>query len=107
MVNVEFFFDPSCPWTWVTSRWLATVAPQRDLAVTWRPWSLAIKNEGKELPPDLPAVWRRRIDATKAFAVPALRVLEAAGTEGDAARGRLYTELGRRFHGEGRDEAEG
>jgi hypothetical protein len=102
MTDVEFFFDPSCPWTWVTSRWLVTVAPARQLAVTWRPWSLPMKHEGQVLPADLPEVWRARIMAGQAFAVPALRVLEAAGArEGNPARGRLYTELGRRFHGEG------
>jgi protein-disulfide isomerase-like protein with CxxC motif len=109
MTDVEFFFDPSCPWTWVTSRWLATVAPERGLAVTWRPWSLVIKNEGKELPADLPEVWRARIQAGRDFAVPALRALEAAGAEGADgadARGRLFTELGRRFHGEGAGEVD-
>jgi 2-hydroxychromene-2-carboxylate isomerase len=104
MTNVEFFFDPSCPWTWVTSRWLAAVAPERQLQVTWRPWSLPIKNKGQELPADLPDIWRTKIEAGRAFAVPALRVLEAAGAgDDDQARGRLYTELGRRFHAPGND----
>ncbi|MDQ6617077.1 MAG: DsbA family protein [Actinomycetota bacterium] len=107
MTDVEFFFDPSCPWTWITSRWLATVAPERQLAVTWRTWSLAIKNEGKELPPNVPAEWRERILAGRAFSTGALRVLEAAGAqESDESRGRLYTEMGRRYHGEG-DRGEG
>ncbi len=102
MTDVEFFLDPSCPWTWVTSRWLATVAPDRQLAVTWRTWSLPIKNEGKELPPTVPAEWRERILAGQAFSTKALRVLEAVGAkEGNEAEGRLYTELGRRYHGEG------
>jgi protein-disulfide isomerase-like protein with CxxC motif len=102
MTDVEFFFDPSCPWTWVTSRWLATVAPERQLAVTWRPWSLPIKNEGRELPPSMPAELRERILAGQRFSVRALRVLAAAGDKaGNEARGRLYTEMGRRFHGEG------
>jgi hypothetical protein len=102
MTEVEFFFDPSCPWTWVTSRWLATVAPARQLAVTWRPWSLPIKNEGRELPATMPAELRARIKASQGFSVRALRVLAAAGDQvGNEARGRLYTELGRRFHGEG------
>lgn len=105
LTDVEFFFDPSCPWTWVTSRWLATVAPARDLAVTWRTWSLAIKNEGRELPATMPAVWRERILAGQAFATQALRVAEAVNAkEGNAAVGRLYTELGRLYHGEGADE---
>ncbi|MDQ1412263.1 MAG: hypothetical protein QOE07_851 [Acidimicrobiaceae bacterium] len=102
MTDVEFFFDPSCPWTWVTSRWLATVAPQRQLAVTWRPWSLPIKNEGRELPASMPAELRERILAGQGFSVRALRVLAAARDQAGAeAPGRLYTELGRRFHGEG------
>jgi 2-hydroxychromene-2-carboxylate isomerase len=107
MTDVEFFFDPSCPWTWVTSRWLATVAPQRQLAVTWRPWSLPIKNEGRELPASMPAELRERIRAGQSFSVRALRVLAAAGDQtgnagnaGNEAIRRLYTELGRRFHGD-------
>jgi 2-hydroxychromene-2-carboxylate isomerase len=100
VTEVDFFFDPSCPWTWVTSRWLATVAPERDLAVTWRTWSLAIKNEGQEFPAHLPAELRERILAGRAFSQGALRVLEAARQSGgDDAVGRLYTELGRRAHG--------
>jgi 2-hydroxychromene-2-carboxylate isomerase len=103
LTDVEFFFDPSCPWTWVTSRWLTAVAPDRQLAVTWRTWSLPIKHEGKELPESMPAVWRARILAGQAFSTRALRVLEAVNAEeGNEAEGRLYTELGRRFH---RDDA--
>lgn len=102
MSNVELFYDPSCPWTWVTSRWLTTVAPERQLAVTWRTWSLPIKNQGRALPATLPPGLRERILAGREFSVQALRVLEAAGAkEGNEAQGRLYTELGRRFHGEG------
>jgi hypothetical protein len=102
VTDVEFFFDPSCPWTWVTSRWLATVAPHRALAVTWRPWSLAMKNEGKPLPDSLPESIRQRIAAAFVFSTGALRVLEATGSRhGSEAVGRLYAELGRRVHGEG------
>jgi hypothetical protein len=102
VTDIEFFFDPSCPWTWVTSRWLVTVAPERGLAVTWRTWSLPIKNEGRELPATVPAEWRVRILAGREFSIHALRVLEAAGSkEGKGALGRLYTEMGRRYHGDG------
>jgi hypothetical protein len=102
VTDIEFFFDPSCPWTWVTSRWLMTVAPQRGLAVTWRTWSLPIKNEGHELPASVPAEWRVRILAGRDFSIHALRVLEAAGSkEGKGALGPLYTEIGRRYHGDG------
>jgi len=108
MTDVEFFFDPSCPWTWVTSRWLAAVAPERQLQVTWRTWSLPMKNAGRELPADMPAEWRKRILAGKAFSIQALRVLEAVGAkEGPEVEGHLYTELGRRFHHEGEGESSG
>lgn len=102
MTDVEFFFDPSCPWTWVTSRWVATVARERDLAVTWRPWSLVVKNEGRELPASMPAELRERILSGQGFSTRALRVLQAAGAiAGNQALGQLYTELGRRAHGPG------
>lgn len=82
VTDVEFFFDPSCPWTWITSRWLATVASHRDLAVTWRTWSLPMNNEGRELPAHLPAESRERIRAGVVFSVGALRVLEATNASG-------------------------
>jgi hypothetical protein len=106
--DVEFFFDPGCPWTWVTSRWLATVASHRDLAVTWRTWSLPMNNEGRELPAHLPAESRERILAGMVFSVGALRVLEATNASGGSdAVGRLYTELGRRAHSAGDGFPEG
>jgi hypothetical protein len=102
VTDVEFFFDPGCPWTWVTSRWLATVALHRDLAVAWRTWSLPMNNEGRELPAHLPVKVRERILASEVFSVRALRVLEAANaSDNNDAVGRLYTELGRRAHGTG------
>ena len=44
--NVTFWFDPSCPYTWRTSRWLLAVTGARDLTIDWRLMSLAILNEG-------------------------------------------------------------
>ena len=45
MTGVEFFVDPSCPWAWITSRWVVEVAPQRDLTVTWRSYCLEIRDD--------------------------------------------------------------
>ena len=45
MTGVEMFVDPSCPWAWITSRWVKEVAPQRDLDVTWRSYCLEIRDD--------------------------------------------------------------
>jgi predicted DsbA family dithiol-disulfide isomerase len=44
-MKVDFYFDPSCPFCWITSRWLLMVGGERDVTVTWRPFSLALKND--------------------------------------------------------------
>ncbi|WP_156109854.1 DsbA family protein, partial [Cryobacterium sp. MLB-32] len=43
--SVKFWFDPSCPWAWMTSRWVDEVARLRDLDVEWKVMSLAVLNE--------------------------------------------------------------
>lgn len=81
-MRLDFFFDPGCPWTWRTSRWVLDVAPHRDVAIRWRAYSLDLKN-GK--PPST--------------AQGALRIVEAVWADhGDAPIGRFYTEVGTRFH---------
>ena len=92
--QVQFFFDPACPWTWMTSRWLSEVAEHRDVEVRWRPFSLQVKNEEHGLP--------EQYAAMAAATHRALRVMEAVRRgEGDAAIGPYYTELGRRIHHDG------
>jgi 2-hydroxychromene-2-carboxylate isomerase len=48
VTRVEFWFDPSCPWAWMTSRWVDEVARHRDLDVTWNIMSLAVLNEDND-----------------------------------------------------------
>lgn len=43
-VDLEFFFDPVCPWAWITSRWVKEVQQLRQYSVTWRPISLKVLN---------------------------------------------------------------
>lgn len=99
MPRLDFYFDPSCEWTWNTSRWITEVAPARDVRVTWRPLSLSLLNEGKELPEEMPAELRELITGLHRISLAGLRVMEAVRAEhGDEPIGRLYTEYGRRIH---------
>jgi 2-hydroxychromene-2-carboxylate isomerase len=90
--DVTFFFDPICPFTWRTSRWLRSMADKRGMTVEWRLLSLAILNEGREIPEQyrdgMARGWR------------AARLLTAADRQhGQEAMARLYTEIGTRVHG--------
>lgn len=90
-MRIDFWFDPGCPWTWITSRWMAEVAAARHHDVHWRTYSLMVKNGGADSVPE-------RFRDKAMFAYGALRVIEAARRKDEAAAGRLYTEYGRRLH---------
>jgi hypothetical protein len=89
-MRVQLWFDPVCPFCWVTSRWLVRVAPHRDLEVEWLPISLLLKNEpGPE----------ERFFAELTRSHGMLRVVESLREAGHEARiGEVYTELGRHLH---------
>ncbi|MFC4144711.1 DsbA family protein [Micromonospora mangrovi] len=92
-MDATFFFDPVCPWTWRTSRWLVAVAEARGLGVEWRAFSLAILNEGRIAPEYADAM------AASGRALRLVEALRAEGRHDDA--GRFYTELGVRTHDAG------
>lgn len=95
--SVTMFFDVSCPFAWVTSRWLKEVQKVRDVDVTWAPMSLSLLNEGRDLPED----YMRMMIAAKA---PAL-VSAAVYTHHPDLVDAFYTEMGTRIHdGEGIDK---
>ena len=97
MTAVEVFVDPSCPWAWITSRWLVEVAPERDLSLTWRSYCLEIRDD-YGVAPTMPEAYRERALAGHALSHRMLRVFEAARAEGgEMAVDALYTEWGRRY----------
>jgi hypothetical protein len=104
MAAVEVFVDPSCPWAWITSRWIAEVAPSRDLSITWRSYCLEIRDD-YGVAPTVPEEYRERAMAGHALSHQMLRLFEAARAEsGEGAVDALYTEWGRRyFLGDGAD----
>jgi 2-hydroxychromene-2-carboxylate isomerase len=65
---VDFWFDPSCPWAWMTSRWVDEVAEHRDLDVTWHIMSLAVLNEDKDVSDDYRAFFPRALRYTRLVA---------------------------------------
>lgn len=96
-VVADFWFDPSCPWAWITSRWLLEVEQVRPVTARWNVMSLGYLNSGRELPKD----YAEKMDSSWApvrIAIAAAERAEAAGADRSAALGRYYTELGTRLH---------
>lgn len=89
-VDLEFYFDPVCPFCWVTSRWVVNVSVRRPLNVAWRPLALRILNESigyEGKPAAYPEAHQRGLEM--------LRVVDAAREKyGQARVGPLYTAMG-------------
>ncbi len=87
----EFWFDPLCPWAWMTSRWMMEVQQVRPVDVTWSVMSLSVLNEGRDLPED----YREMMDRGWG---PVRVVIAAREKYGDEIVKPLYDALGERIH---------
>ena len=95
--TAEFWFDPLCPWAWMTSRWMGEVEQTRPVDVTWSVLSLAVLNEGR----DLPEGYRELMDRGWGPA----RVVTAAGElHGADVMKPLYDAIGTAIHPGGVDD---
>lgn len=95
--KADFWFDPACPFAWITSRWILEVERVRDIEVTWHIMSLAYLNQDKDIPDDyrqfLSTAWQP------------VRVLMAAEQQhGKEVLLPLYTAMGTRIHVEKQDK---
>jgi len=97
--TVDFWFDSTCPFAWITSRWMLEVEKVRPVTVHWHVMSLSVLNEDRDLDPG----YRKAMD--RAW-LPARAATQVWDRHGDEVLGRYYTAVGTRIHDQGNKDYE-